>query len=70
MEKLLSRKEAAKVLGIGLTTLDLAKNEGLISYVQFAENGNVFFTEAGLQEYIARHTRRAKPIGTGRQRGK
>lgn len=63
MDKLLTRKEAAQILGISLTTLDLARTEGQISYVQYVENGCVFFTEAGLQEYIARATHRAKPVG-------
>ena len=34
MEKLLSRKEAAKLLGVSLPTLDLARSTGLISYRQ------------------------------------
>ena len=62
MEKLYSRKEAADLLGISLATLDAAKADGLISYVQYVENGCVYFTENGLQEYIARSTHRAKPI--------
>jgi hypothetical protein len=61
MEKLFSRKEAAKLLGVSLPTLDLARSTGLISYVQYVENGCVYFTEAGIQEYIARSTHRAKP---------
>ena len=61
MEKLFSRKEAAKLLGISLPTLDLARSSGLISYVQYVENGCVYFTESGIQEYIARSTHRAKP---------
>ena len=31
------------------------------SYVQYVENGSVFFTEEALQEYIAKHTYQAKP---------
>lgn len=62
MEKLISRKEAAKILGISIATLDAARNNGLISYVQYIENGCVYFTESGLQEYIAKSTHRAKPI--------
>ena len=61
MEKLISRKEAAKILGISLPTLDAARNSGLISFVQYVENGCVYFTEAALQEYIARSTHRAGP---------
>ena len=59
MEKLISRKEAAKLLGISIATLDAARNSGLISYVQY---GCVYFTDAGLQEYIAKCTHRAKPV--------
>ena len=62
MNKLISRKEAAKILGISLATLDAARNNGLISYVQYVENGCVYFTEAGLQEYIAKSTHSAKPL--------
>ena len=56
MEKLISRKEAAKMLGISIATLDAARNSGLISYVQYVQNGCVYFTDAGLQEYIAKCT--------------
>ena len=61
MEKLISRKEAAKILGISIATLDAARNSGLISYVQYVQNGCVYFTDAGLEEYIAKCTHRAKP---------
>ena len=46
MEKLITRKEAAKLLGISLTTLDEARNSGLITYVQYVPNGGVSFTDA------------------------
>ena len=62
MEKLFTRKEAAKLLGISLTTLDDARNSGLISYIQYVPNGYVYFTDAALQEYIAKSTHRAKPM--------
>ena len=61
MEKLITRKEAANLLGISLATLDAARNNGLISFVQYVDNGCVYFTEAGLQEYVARCTHRAVP---------
>ena len=32
MEKLISRKEVAKILGISIATLDAARSSGLISY--------------------------------------
>ena len=61
MEKLLTRKEAAKLLGISIDTLDAARTKGQVSFVQYVENGCVYFTEESLQEYIARATHRAKP---------
>ena len=62
MEKLITRKEAAKILGISIATLDEARNSGLISFIQYVPNGCVYFTDAGLQEYIAKSTHRAKPM--------
>lgn len=61
MEKLIRRKDAAKTLGISITTLDEARNSGTISYIQYVPNGCVYFTEAALQEYMARCTCRARP---------
>ena len=52
MDKLITRKEAASILGISVKTLDAARTDGLISYVQYVENGCVYFTEVGIQEYI------------------
>ena len=67
MQKMLTRKEAARLLGISIATLDAARTSGQISFVQYVENGCVYFTEESLQEYIARATHRAKPreINTG-----
>ena len=62
MEKLITRKETAKLLGISIATLDEARNSGLISYIQYVPNGCVYFTDAGLQEYISKSTHRAKPM--------
>lgn len=62
MEKLITRKEAADILGISIATLDAARNNGLISYVQYVENGCVYFTDIALQEYVAKCTRKAKPV--------
>ena len=53
MDKLITRKEAASILGISVKTLDAARTDGLISYVQYVENGCVYFTEVWIQEYIA-----------------
>lgn len=65
MEKLITRKEAAKILGISIATLNAARNNGLIAYVQYVQNGCVYFTDAGLQEYVAKCTHRAKPMEKG-----
>lgn len=59
MEKLYTRKEAAAMLGIGLTTLDAARSSGAITFVQYVPNGSVFFTEEALREYVARCTRKS-----------
>ena len=44
MEKLITRKEAAEILGISIATLDAARNNGLISYIV----ANRFFTKITL----------------------
>ena len=49
MDKLITRKETASILGISVKTLDAARTDGLISYVQYVE-------------YIAKCTHRAKPM--------
>lgn len=60
MQNLISRKDAAEILGISVKTLDQARLNGLIAYVQFVENGCVYFTETAIDEYIAKCTHRAK----------
>lgn len=65
MDKLFTRKEAAKILGISINTLDAARNSGMISYIQYVENGCVYFTDAALQEYVAKCTHKAKPLENG-----
>ena len=61
LERLITRKEAAQILGISIATLDAARNSGQISYVQYVPNGCVFFTDSGLQEYVVKCTHRARP---------
>lgn len=56
MKKLLSRKEAAEYLSISLDRLDEARRGGEIEYIQYVENGRVFFTEEALEAYITRCT--------------
>ena len=62
MHNLISRKDAARILGISIKTLDQARLNGMIAYVQFVENGCVYFTEAAIEEYIAKCTHRAKSV--------
>lgn len=62
MQNLISRKEAAQMLGVSIKTLDNARMKGQISYVQFTENGCIYFTEAAIDEYIAKFTHRAKQV--------
>lgn len=62
MEQLFTRKEAAKMLGISINTLDAARSSGQITYVQYVPNGCVYFTNASIQEYIAKNTHKAKPV--------
>lgn len=62
MERMIPRKEAAKMLGINIQTLDAARLAGKIAYVQYVENGSVFFTDEALQEYVARCTHKVKPV--------
>lgn len=61
MDRLIKRKEAAAILGISVTTLDAARMEGLITYIQYVDNGCVYFTDTALKEYMARCTYRARP---------
>ena len=70
MQNLISRKDAARILGISIKTLDQARLNGTIAYVQFVENGCVYFTETAIEEYIAKCTRRAKPTGPSRYKKK
>ncbi|MBR5409375.1 MAG: DNA-binding protein, partial [Clostridia bacterium] len=49
------------MLGISLNALDLARAAGAITFVQYVPNGNVFFTEEALLEYVAKCTHQAVP---------
>ena len=61
MEKLLTRKEAARLLGISIKTLDSARNNGLVSFVQYCENGSVYFIFFLMIRRPPRSTHRAIP---------
>lgn len=60
MKNYMTKKEAAEYLGVGVSVLDQAKNTGMIAYVQYTENGRVYFTEEALKEFIERSTHPAK----------
>lgn len=68
MEKLYTRKEAAALLGISMTSLDEARYAQAITYVQYVPGGSVFFTEEALQAYIARGTHQAIPVAAAVRR--
>lgn len=59
MNKLLTRQEAAQMLGITVSTLDIIRRSGNIEYIQYTDNGRVFFTEYGLQQFINKSTHQA-----------
>ena len=70
MDKLFTRKEAAKLLGISINRLDAARRSGGIAYVQYVPNGCVFFTQGALQDYIAKSTHNARTtVATTVERG-
>lgn len=62
MEKIYTRKEAAQVLGISLNTLDAARQNGQVAYIQYVQNGCIYFTESCLKDYITKCTHKAKPM--------
>lgn len=62
MSKPLSRREAADRLGISLVTLDAARNEGRLAYIQHKPNGKVWITEEAIEEYLARGTHTPAPL--------
>ena len=67
MENLLTREEAARMLGVSTDTLDRLRKRGSIAYIQHVPNGKVWFTEAAIVEYIARGTHAARPVQTAVQ---
>lgn len=62
MEQIYTRKKAAQILGISIHTLDVARLNGQISFIQYVPNGCVYFTESNLKDYIAKSTHRAIPV--------
>ena len=56
MDQLVTRKEAAKMLGISVATLDSVRSSGELSYIQYVKNGKVFFTITDIQKFISKNT--------------
>ena len=62
MEKLISRKEAAKLLGISIATLDCSSKQWANFLCSVCAKWLRVLYDAGLQESIAKCTHRAKPV--------
>lgn len=60
--KLLTRKEAAVMLGVSLPTLDADRADGHLSYIQRRPGGKVWIPEDAISEYLERMTHKAKPV--------
>ena len=58
---LLTRKEAAARLGIGLVTLDEERAAGRLGYIQRAPGCKVYIRESDIEAWLARHTHAAVP---------
>lgn len=61
MSKLLTRKQAAEILGISVNTLDAERMSGRLAYIQKKPGGKVWITEEALEEYLAKGTHQARP---------
>lgn len=59
--ELLTREEAAKRLGISVTTLDYERVAGNLEYIQRKRYGRVWITDEAIKAYLARGTHSAKP---------
>lgn len=58
---LLTRKEAAAMLGMSLPTLDIERSTGRLAYIQRKPGSKVWITEEAIAEYLARATHQARP---------
>lgn len=65
MPELLTRKEAAALLGITTVTLDNERNCGRLAYIQHKPGGKVWISKEAIFEYLARATHQARPIANG-----
>ena len=56
MERLITRKEAAQILGISIATLDAARNNGQIPYVQYVITNLIYASvDPKTVQYLAGH---------------
>ncbi len=58
---LLTRKEAATMLGMSLPTLDIERSTGRLAYIQRKPGSKVWITAEALAVYLARATHQARP---------
>ncbi len=58
---LLTRKEAAAMLGMSLPTLDAERSTGRLAYIQRKPGSKVWITDEAIAEYLARATHQARP---------
>ena len=59
--KLMTRQEAANLLGMSLPTLDLERTTGRLAYIQRKPGSKVWITDEAIAEYLARATHQARP---------
>lgn len=67
MAKMMTRQEAADVLGISVVTIDRLRKKGQLGYIQRIPNGKVWISTEAVAEYIARITHPAMPERENRQ---
>ena len=61
--KLYSRKEAAELLGIGLTTLDALRETGRIGFYQRRPGCKVQFTQTHIDRYLQQVEQAPRSVG-------
>ena len=52
--ELFNRREAAKMLGIGVRSLDKLRTKRVIAYYQAVPGGKVYFSQAHIDKYLER----------------
>lgn len=66
--QLLTRGEAAKSLGVSVSTLDELRRVGQIGYIQAGPGRKVWLRDSDLATYLARSTHPATPDNSRRKR--